>query len=389
MINKVVKTKFRRRALLLMAEIKEFLFPSIIQKYVLSAFINIFFICLFASVGLFLVFDLFERIDLFIRESVSFSMALNYMFYKIPLILQLMMPVATLVATLFAIGRLSQSSEITAMRAVGTSLFYILKPLLVMGLLLSLIMFLNAETIVPNATQKLERIYHFDIKKKAEKGTFSRSNFWHREKNKFYNFGLYDSKTTTLKNISIYELDKNFSLDYRTDANEANWGGDPNIGWIMKDVIETSVDRKGNFNSSTFKLAPLLINQTPEDLYKLERNADTLSYFELKSYIKKLSAEGVPVTNYLLDLAAKISFPLINLVVILISFPLALTPARSGNLSLNLALGVLIGFGYYVLHAISISFGNAELIPITAAAWTANILFLCLGGYLIMGMEEK
>lgn len=388
-MNIIFSTKFKRRLLILTAETKEFLFPSLIQKYVLSAFISVFFICLFASVGLFLVFDLFERMDLFIRESVTFTQALNYLLYKTPLILQFMMPVATLVATLFAVGRLSQLSEITAMRAIGSSLFYILKPLLALGLLLSVIMFINGETIVPNATQKLEKIYHLDIKKKAEKGAFSRSNFWHREKNKFYNFGLYDSKTVSLKSITIYELDKNFSLDFRTEAKEATWGGDSNIGWTMTDVIETSIDSKGAFNSSTFKQTPLIINQTPEDLYKLERNADTLSYFELKNYIEKLSSEGVPVTNYLVDLASKISFPLINLIVILISFPLALTPARSGNLSLNFAIGVLIGFGYYVIHAISVSFGNAELIPITAAAWTANILFLCLGGYLVMGMEEK
>jgi lipopolysaccharide export system permease protein len=114
-----------------------------------------------------------------------------------------------------------------------------------------------------------------------------------------------------------------------------------------------------------------------------------MSYAELKKYTNKLREEGVAATNYLVDLAAKTSFPLINFIVVLVAFPLALTPARSGSLTLSIVSGVCIGFGYYVIHALSLSLGNAELIPVTAAAWTANILLGSFGAYLMASAEYK
>lgn len=90
------------------------------------------------------------------------------------------------------------------------------------------------------------------------------------------------------------------------------------------------------------------------------------SYRQLSKYIDKLKLEGVSVTNYYVDLASKVSFPFVNFIVILIAFPIALISARSGNITVSFAIGIAIGFGDHVVHAISLSLGNAELIPIIA-----------------------
>jgi lipopolysaccharide export system permease protein len=363
--------------------------PARLQLYLLRQFITVLFICLLASISLFLVFELFDRMNVFIKESTPVSLVLSYLLFKIPLIAHLMMPIAMLVATLLSVGRLSQLSEITAMRACGVSIFFLARPLLIVGILVSFAMFLSGETIVPAATQRVEEIYHLDIKKKVENGAFSRSNFWYRKRNRFFNIGLYDSRAATLKGLSIFELDRNFRLVRRIDAQEAVWGGSPNIGWTMHDVVEISVDKRGSYNSTVFAKAPLVIDEQPADFYNMERSSEGMSYHDLKVYTDKLHAEGVSVTSYMVDLAAKISFPLVNLIVVLIAFPFALIPARSGNLTMSFVAGVTIGFGYYIVHALSMSLGNAELIPVTAAAWTANVLLGCIGGYLMCGAESK
>ena len=363
--------------------------PSRIQLYLLKAFFSVLFLCLLASISLFIVFELFDRMNVFIKEEATLAQITSYLLYKIPVIGQLMMPIAVLVATLLSTGRLSQLSEITAMRACGPSLFFLARPLLVSGLLISFGDFVLGETIVPVASQRVEEIYHFDIKKKAERGAFSRANFWYRKRNKFYNIGLYDSQTETLKGVSVFELNRNFKLERRTDAREAVWGGSPSIGWTMADAVEISIGSKGDYNTSTFPKAPLIIDEVPTDFYNMERRAETMSYSELKKYTAKLREEGVAATNYLVDLAAKLSFPLVNFIVILVAFPLALTPARSGSLSISIVSGVCIGFGYYVIHALSLSLGNAELLPIHLAAWTANVLVGGFGAYLMASAEYK
>ncbi len=383
------RLRLRRTAAVFFGRTFGGLMPTRLQKYVLRSFFIVLFLCLFASVTLFLVFDLFDRMNVFIHEGVPLTLLLSYVMYKIPLIVQLMLPVALLVSTIMSVGRLSQLSEITAMRACGISLMTVARPLIWVGVCASILSFIAGETVIPSATQRVDEIYHLDIKKKAEKGRYSRANFWYRKKNWFYNIGLYDSRTSTLKGVTAIQVDKDFRLKRRIDAREANWGGSPQIGWTMYDVIETVVNNGGDFDSTAFPRAPLVIEEEPSDFYNMERNTEAMSYHDLRDYVAKLRAEGVPVTNYAVDLAAKLSFPLINAIVILIAFPFGLVSARAGNMTMSFVAAVSIGFGYYIVHALSLSFGNAELIPVIASAWTANILFVSLGGYLLSGMEER
>lgn len=359
----------------------------VLHAYILKQFLVTFALCIFAATSLFLVFDFFERLNNFLKEGVAFYNGLLYLLYKIPIIIQLMTPVAVLVATLISVGRLSQHSEITAMRACGVSLFWLAQPLIWAGLGLSILVFIGAETIVPWATQRGEEIYHFEVRKKLESGALSRANFWYRSKNKFYDIGYYDSRSATLQGISIFEIDPAFRLTRRIDAQEVIWQG-PEIGWTMKNAVEIAFDPLGKMSISRLGTVPLVIPERPADFYNKRRDPETLNILDLREYISKLREEGVPVTKYLVDLQAKISFPFVNLIVVLIAFPFALIPARSGTLTVSFLAGVSIGFGYYLVHALSTSMGAAELLPVIPAAWTANVLLASLGGYLMAGAEH-
>ncbi len=371
------------------AKILDHFFPGILQRYVLSRFLSVLATCLLASVSIFVVFDIFEKIGVFLKEGAPLSLLLAYTGYKIPLIVQLMMPIAVLVASILSVGRLSQLSEITAMRAAGLSIWTLVLPILAVGFSLSLLSFVLGETVIPYATQRSEEIYNLDVRRKAEKGTASRNNFWYRSKRRLFNVGYYDSRSSTLHEVSIFEVGDNFSPARRIDAKTAHWGGSSGIGWTMKDVVEITVNEEGLAATSNFRQMPLIIEEVPADFYNLERRAETMSYRQLKRYVKKLSTEGVSVTGYLVDLAAKVSFPFVNLVVVLVGFPFALISARMGNLTLSFIYGVSIGFGYYVIHALSVSLGSGELIPIQLAAWSANIIVSSIGLYFMAGADWK
>ncbi|MCC6221491.1 MAG: LPS export ABC transporter permease LptG [Deltaproteobacteria bacterium] len=364
---------------------KVFLF-NILQGYIVRQFLNALVLCLAVSLSIFFVFDLFERINLFFKEYATFAQIASYMLFKIPLIAHLMTPVAVLIATLVSIGQLAQKSELTAMRACGVSMFRIALPLICIGALISAIMFISGETIVPWATNRVEEIYNFDIRKKAQTGKVSKANFWYRKDNKFYSIDFYDSRSATLQGVTIFEMTDNFALAGRIDAEEVVWKG-PAMRWLMKNVVETSFNLEGRPNVSRFQTLPLVISEKPKDFYEIKLRPETMSYWELGNYIEKLQREGGAVSKYLVDLNAKLSFPLITVIVILVAFPFALLPARSGSLTKSFIAGISLGFGYYFVHAFSTSLGAAELIPAFPAAWTATILLGCLGGYLIAGAD--
>jgi len=359
-----------------------------LHRYLLRSFFAAFVGALFAFVALFVVSDFFERLRTFMREDATFLQIVTYVLLRVPLIVHLMTPVAVLVAVLISMGKLSQLSEITAMRAMGASVKWLVLPLVCAGFCISVFHFIAAETIVPWATESVERLYTFDIKKKLEKGRLSRENFWYRKDNAFYSIGFYDSKNATLKGVSKLEVASDFRLRRRTDAEEAEWGS-PRIGWSMKGITETSFDRSGKPQLESFKRLPLVIDEKPADFYRMQREPEEMNTRELGRYIAKLRSEGVPVAKYLVDLAAKYSFPFINTIAILLSFPFALRSSRSGKLTASFLTGLGVGFAYYFVHAICSSLGGAELLPVYTAAWGANILFLCLGLYLVGGAETS
>ena len=361
-------------------------FLSTLDLYILRRFFSNFFLCLFSAISLFLVIDLFERSRIFLREESSLTQVASYMLFKVPFIAQMMTPIAALLATLIAVGSLSQLSEITAMRACGISVMRISLPILSVAMLISLISLIAGETIVPWSTNKFEEIYELDIKKKNEKGDLNQTNFWYRKDNNFYRVDLYNSRDHSLNGVSIFTLDKEFSPESRLDSARVDWQR-PEAGWLMNEVVESQLQKNGDITTTQYETIPLVIDEKPADFYSLRKKPEALSFFELKRYIEKLKSEGVPTTKYIVDLASKLSFPFVSFIVCLVAIPFSLTSARSGTMTASFVGGVSIGFSYHILHAICTALGAGELIPVVPSAIAANVILGCIGGYLLAGSD--
>lgn len=384
--------------------------PNLLSRYILSEFLSVFFLSILAATGLFLVFDTFERVKTFITYKTPLTTALTYLALKIPLILQLMVPICTLVASIISLGRLSQKSELTAMRAGGMSILQIARPLIFCSVALTALVFINGEYIVPNATEKVEQIFLFDIKQKHLSGKLNRNNFWFRENDTFINIGLFDTQKKRIEGITILEFTPSFQLIRRIDAMAATWleyykTADTKkfkedtdsknkikaeiSGWVLENAVESGGDHNTGNKLFPFTSLPLITSKSPQDLYNLQRSAETFGYNELNNYIKKLKSEGVLTNKYEVDLASKISFPMVCIIATLIAVPFAFTSARSGSLTIGFIAAVSIGFGYYIIHALFSSFGASGILPVQFAAWSANIILLSLGLYLLGGAEFR
>ena len=359
----------------------------ILWRYILKEFFNIFILCLLTATTLFLVIETFEKTKTFIRHSAPIHLGVSYILLKIPWIIQLMLPVATLISTLLCIGKLSQKSEITAMRACGSSTTSLIKPLLAIGLLISLFLFINGETIVPWSLNKSQDIFSLDIKKRAIKGDYNKENFWFRDDNLFYNVGYYNSRDSKLNDISIFKLNSEFDLEKKVDAESARWSDNELVRWTMYNVTEVADLSSSNFLIASHPKLPLIIEEKPSYFYNSKRKAETLSFFELSKLIEKNESEGISASNYKVDLISKIAFPFINIIVVLLAFPLAILPSRSNKLAFNLVVGLSFGFSYYVFNSIFRALGSAELIDVYTSAWATNILFTTIGVYMLSKAE--
>jgi len=371
---------------------------KILHRYVLKLLLKNLALSLLALVFLFLIFDFFDRIDNILAEGASVGTTLLYFLCKVPLMLSLMSPVALMVSILFTIGLLSKSSEVTAMRASGVTVWSVALPVFFTGLALSGIAFGLNEVLVPYSQKMASQIYNIDIRKKDARGGYSQNDFWWRTGTTFYSAQTFDSSTNELTGFSSFEISPQFDIQRRTDAERVRWVN-KNLGWNMLGINEYRFGARSTPNAGqppsaptidqrSFHSLPLPIQETPNDFFEVKSDPYTMTISQLRRFIKRQSQNGLDVSGYLPSLYEKFSFPFVNFIIALVVVPFALRPARSGSMAGGVLAGLIIGFSYYAVHSFSLALGKAELIPPGLSAWLANILLGFVGSILLLGAES-
>ena len=134
---------------------------KIINKYIYKELIAPFFFGVAAFTGIFvgtnLIFDLTEYHT---KWGVDTLTLIQLFFLSLPEIIVLTFPMAALLGTIMAFNRLSGDSEITAMRSGGISIFTLILPALIMGLVTSAVTIGITEFVVPGANYRAEQIIY-------------------------------------------------------------------------------------------------------------------------------------------------------------------------------------------------------------------------------------
>ena len=110
---------------------------TILDRYVLRKFLVPFLYCIFGFIGIWLVFDLADNLQDYIRGQATFGIMLAYYSTQIPEIIVMSLPVGILLALLYSLSAMSRSNEIISMLGAGRSIVRILMPLMIVGILLS------------------------------------------------------------------------------------------------------------------------------------------------------------------------------------------------------------------------------------------------------------
>ena len=107
----------------------------LLDRYILRNFLQPFVYCIFGFLSIWLIYDLSDNSSTIFDGSVSFFSVVQFYWTQIPEVMVILLPVALLLALLFALGRMSRSNEIVSMLTAGVSVPRLVLPLLFIGLL--------------------------------------------------------------------------------------------------------------------------------------------------------------------------------------------------------------------------------------------------------------
>lgn len=363
---------------------------TILSRYLVRTYLGTIATCLGAFVSIYLLVDFLEKFGKFNRAGAPLTKMVLYFIYKIPEILVQTTPMAVLMGTVLAVGILAKNSEITAMRSSGISLVQIGRPLLATAALISIILLIMQEFVVPAGNEKMRYIEKIEIEKLLNyeygKWTLFRwNNIWHRDNNLILQAKLFNPDTLTLSGITLWEVNRELSPVSRTDAATAQ---PADGGWRFNNLTRRVFTKPGGVVTSRLDSEFIKIDLVVADLKVVAQSAEDMGFRALRRYCNAISDNGFDATRYLTALHSKISVPFAALIMAFLGIPFSLKDNRSGGVWIGIGFSIVIGFSYLIINALLLSLGQAGALPPPVAAWAANLLFAGAGLWFTLTVDS-
>ncbi len=357
----------------------------IISRYLLFEFLRVLILATVFFLAVFFVVDFIEKIDNFLEAGVAVPRVLYYYLMLIPSLLFYMAPVAVLVSLLISLGLLARRSEIVVMKASGISLTRLSLPFLLVTLLISLLLFILSDTVIPRTAAVVNQIWEVEVEKHGgEEGRIHRS-FWLRESGAFYHIQYHKEGDPFALGVKVYFINDRFKLARRVEAERVE---QRDGAWVFLKGLIKETNAQGEIQIRPFEEDVFPFPSLDREFVQTPKAVDELSAAQLDDRIDRMAAEGHDPIRYIVDLHFKYSFPFICAIMAVIGLPIAFWKEKGGGVALGIGVGIGLSFIYLVFLGLARSLGYSGALPPVAAAWLANLVFSVLGLYLFTHVRQ-
>jgi lipopolysaccharide export system permease protein len=338
-----------------------------------------FFVGVVSFVSILLLFQVLKLTDTLLQHDVSLRTLVHLLSYLSISFLPAILPMSLIFAIVLSYNRLSGDSEIIAFKSLGLSMWPLVTPGLVMGIIVGLASGYTSFQVGPWGNRQFEilitDIGNSKIVSQIGEGTFSGD---------FFNLVVYANKI----NKETDELEKVFIYDERDEANPTTI-----ISESGKIVSEKSFDSYKAFvrlsNGDIHKMADEGHTKIHFETYDLQiveptqkktrdKSINSLTYMDLQQLLTTSSDEKER-RKYLYEWHKRFALSFACFLFVLIGIGLGCrTNSRTGKSG-----GGVVSVGVIVIYWILFIIGNSLLkspaIPVWLAAWLPAFLLLPAG----------
>ena len=360
----------------------------ILDKYIIKELLGPFLFGIASFSSVFIGTGTMLRIAQYVTQyGAAMTSVVKLFIYSLPSIMVLTFPMSMLLASLLSFGRLSGSSEITAMRSGGISFYRLAAPVFIIAFFVSIFAVMFAEFVVPQANAAYSNVVRNEIVrntapksqehiviKDVRGGALERLTYARK----------FEESTSTMYAVASQEFD-NGRLVRIENAEKAVWQDNRWImykGTILDLTTEGKIDRTMNFEQQEMPM-----DKSPSSISTEQKKPDEMTIKELKQHIKILQSEYVNAALYEMLLHQRITTPMASFIFALIGTPLGLQPNRSSS-SIGLGISIIIIFIYYIIMTITTALGEGGALPAFIAAWLPNIAGI-IAGYLLIRRASR
>ncbi len=360
---------------------------KILRNYILKEFISPLLLVLGVLTFVMVLIGNLKRIaDLVINKGVDIFSVIQLLIYLMPYLVTYTLPISVLVAVLLALGRFSSDNEIIAIRSSGVSLFRLLMPLLIIGLILSLALAVFNDRAASYA--------HFAYRKTLKQMGFKNPTAAFEEGvfiNSFQRYILFiyhvDQKKNRLNNIRIYEPQGEDKPTRTIVAKAGEFIAMPEQNTIKLKLIDGTSDEPDPENPTSFYKLNFRTYFMNLDMAQMQdkvvdKKFKEMTIHELKKEAKKLRSEGINPAPLITEIHEKLALAFSCFVFMLLGSSLGIITRRREK-SINIGIAVLIIVLYYPLFIGCEALAIEGHLPPALALWLPNIIFGSAGSFLM------
>ncbi|MDQ3618436.1 MAG: LPS export ABC transporter permease LptG [Pseudomonadota bacterium] len=310
--------------------------------------------------------------------------ALTYVAYTVPRRSYTLFPTAAVIGSLMALGQLSATSELTALRAIGLSRRRL--SLAVAGALavITALMVVNGETLGPWGQRQADALRASSRSNDMIVARYS--GVWAREGDTILNAQGGEERDDgqdswlELRDVRLYEFARDGRLESLALAKVAEHRTG---GWLLRDVTRTYFDQRSVTQSQIAEERW----DSQLDATALKADIDRPRYLtasELRSAVAYRQRNDLDASEYQQHYWGRWFYPLNVLALCLAAIPFAFGTLRSGGMGKRLFVGIVFALGFWLLQSQFVQLATVYKFDFRLAYLLPTLIMLAVSAALFM-----
>jgi lipopolysaccharide export system permease protein len=345
------------------------------------------------SVGV--MFDLIRKI---VEFGLPLFLAIKVLFFSLPSFLVLSFPMAVLLSTLLAYGKLSANSELLALKSLGIKTSRIIAPAIAVSILMTGLTFYFNDNLVPASNKLAESTLRAGIgssfSSEEGKDNIMFSRYGSRIEsatnkptkiNTFLTHIFYASwfENNIMQGVTVLDFSRQ-DIQQILKAKSAVFDKE-NSSWIFSDGSIVSVDQGGQTTNIQFEKYRYPFVEGPLDLARVPKDATEMSLKQAleAERIYKETGNLKEIRRIQVRIQEKFTLPFACLVFGLIGSSLGSKSNLRSSKSQGFGLSVILILVYYVMSFVFSSFGVKGVLSPIIATWLPVLISMGGGIYFL------
>jgi lipopolysaccharide export system permease protein len=305
--------------------------------------------------------------------SASAVMVAETSLFRVPQLLEKLTPFCVLIGTMTCYLALSRRLELVVARAAGVSAWQFIAPALASSIVLGILATTAYNPMSADLRETSKKMEAQLFGSAPGGGIQDASGFWinlvNSDGQAIINAVRSEQQGVRLTGLTVFTFDTDNQFKERIEAREATL---EEGRWVFKSVRRYSLDAPP-VDQDTFYLPTSL---TPAQVRNSFSTPETVSFWQLPSYIRSSESSGFATAGYRLQYHKLVAQPFLLAAMVMLAASVSLRFFRFGGVQKMVLSGVGAGFLLYVLSKVTEDLSKAELMHPIAAAW----LPVCVGG---------